>query len=168
MTFLFARLRAGLLRPLVFASLLGLACGAAPVMPVAQAQAQTAAVSYAASRIVVRGDLGGDVGARANKIRAMAAAGQSVAIQGTCYSACTMYLGLPGSCVNSKSRLGFHRPSYFGLSLSPAKFEFWSQVIAAHYPPPLRRWYLREGRYSASLLMVTGAQLIDLGVPECS
>ncbi|MBZ4022907.1 hypothetical protein CKO11_10590 [Rhodobacter sp. TJ_12] len=168
MKLIFARLRAQRLRPLVLAVSLATALGTPQVIFATKASAQAVPVAYGAKRITVRGDLGGDVGRRANKIQAMAAAGQAVAIQGACYSACTMYLGLPGSCVNRNARLGFHRPSFYGAALPPEKFEFWSQVIAAHYPAPLRRWYMREGRYSVGPQIISGQQLINMGVPECS
>lgn len=164
----FACLRAGrsFLATLPLAVTVALGCLA--TLGATDVAAQTWQVGYGASApIIVRNDLGGDVGARANKIRAMAAAGQSVEIRGACYSACTMYLALPGSCILRTTQFGFHRPSFFGVPLRPKDFEFWSQVIAAHYPPALKSWYLSEGRYSASLKMLSGAQLISLGVPEC-
>lgn len=166
MTFQIPRARAALLRPHVFriALLLGLiATGLGD--PVA---GQTVPVGYAPRPIIIRNDLGGDVGARANKISAMAASGQTVEIRGSvCYSACTMYLGLPGSCISRTTQFGFHRPSYYGAALEPDQFEFWSQVIAAHYPKALKTWYLQKGRHRASLQMISGAELIRLGVREC-
>ncbi|ETD90734.1 hypothetical protein U713_04465 [Rhodobacter capsulatus YW2] len=166
MTDFFARLRAGRRFALVMAFGAGLG-GAAPFGLSGAAAQDLVTRGQPPAPIIVRNDLGGDVGAFANRIRAMAAAGQTVEIRGACYSACTMYLGLPGSCINRNSQFGFHRPSYFGLALAPEEFDFWSRVIAAHYPPALRDWYLREGRYSLGLRTISGAQLIDLGVPEC-
>ena len=153
------------LHVLLLAALLGLAALAgAP-----QAKAQAVPAGYAVRPIVIRNDVGGDVGVRANEISAMRASGQSVEIRGAvCYSSCTMFLALPGSCVSRHTQFGFHRPSYYGTALSPEKFEYWSQVIAAHYTTPLHDWYLRTGRYSTQLMMISGAEIIRLGVPECS
>lgn len=118
--------------------------------------------------VVIGNDLGGDVGARANRIATMRKAGQHVEIRGAlCYSACTMYLALPDSCVNRRTVFGFHRPSFYGLPLSSERFEFWSQVIARHYPAALRDWYLRVGRHSATMVRIRGSELIRLGVSEC-
>ena len=168
MTAFFARLRAG--RSYSFALSIVAALGLGlPLVGPGTATAQTMSAGYSQpAPLIVRNDLGGDVGAFANRIRAMAAAGQSVEIRGACYSACTMYLGLPGSCINRNTQFGFHRPSFYGAALAPDEFEFWSRIIAAHYPPALRDWYLREGRYSVSLQMLSGAQLIDLGIAECT
>lgn len=135
--------------------------------PVA-ADVQVVPVGYSPRPITIRNDMGGDVGARANRIAAMRASGQSVQIRGpSCYSACTMYLSLPGSCISRDARFGFHRPSYYGSALTPERFEFWSRIIAAHYPAPLQNWYMAEGRYSVGLRMIAGAELIRLGVQEC-
>ena len=168
MTELFARLRAGRSLALVLVTMVGAGLtGLTPFAPGSAAAQSLPAGEGQPAPVIVRNDLGGDVGAFANRIRAMAAAGQTVEIRGACYSACTMYLGLPGSCINRNSQFGFHRPSYFGTALAPEEFDFWSRVIAAHYPPALRDWYLREGRFSAGLRTISGAQLFDLGVTEC-
>lgn len=146
----------------------GLSAGFLPGQAQAQVQGQVLVAGYSPRPIEIGNDLGGDVGARANKIAVMRANGQSVAIRGpSCYSACTMYLALPGSCIDRGTRFGFHRPSYYGTALTPEQFEFWSQVIASHYPASLQSWYLTEGRYSARLRMIAGAEIIRLGVPEC-
>ncbi len=143
---------------------------AATILALPAPQPASAQNFGAAPRLfVIKNDLGGDVGARANKITAMRNEGARVEIRGqVCYSACTMYLQLPGTCISRQTEFGFHRPSYYGVSLSPEQFEFWSQVIAMHYPPALASWYMREGRYSRSLVKISGAELIRLGVPECA
>jgi len=157
-----ARSRPHVLLSMILAGLM-LLTGAEPGV------AQSVPAGYAVRPIVIRNDVGGDVGVRANQIAAMRAAGQSVEIRGAvCYSACTMYLALPGACVSRHTQFGFHRPSYYGTTLAPDQFEFWSQVIAAHYPAPLHDWYLRTGRYSRQLMMISGAEIIRLGVAECS
>ncbi|MDF2143178.1 hypothetical protein [Paenirhodobacter sp. CAU 1674] len=136
------------------------------VLPAAPAAAQ--AIGYAPRTVIIGNDMGGDVGARANKIAAMRAQGRRVAIVGTaCYSSCTMYLGMAGTCISRKTQFGFHKPSFYGADLSPAKFEYWSQIIAQHYPAALQEWYLRAGRYSTNLIRISGAELIRLGVSEC-
>ena len=162
-----ARLRAGRLRGRLPSCGLALALALLLGLSTQEATAQTYQ-GRSSAPLIVRNDLGGDVGVRANRIRAMADAGQSVEIRGSaCYSACTMYLGLPRSCISRNTQFGFHRPSFYGAALPPDQFEFWSQVIAAHYPPAIKSWYLSQGRYSANLQMLSGAQLIGLGVPEC-
>ncbi|MFT6450640.1 MAG: hypothetical protein ACJA06_000120 [Halocynthiibacter sp.] len=119
--------------------------------------------------IVVRDDRGGKVSSRAAEISQMKARGQRVEIRGRiCLSSCTMYLALPGACVEATTSFGFHGPSNRGARLSENDFEYWSQVIAAHYPEPLRAWYMETGRTQISeYFQISGAELIRLGLRGC-
>ena len=169
MKIIFVRLRVTRVCPRVLALALAIGVGLAAAFSGEQSRAQSMPATHTSEPFVVQNDIGGDVGARANQIATIMSAGQHVEIRGpACYSSCTMYLGLPGSCVNRHTQFGFHGPSFYGTALSPDRFEFWSKVIAAHYPPVLRSWYLREARYSENLEMVSGAEIIRLGVQECS
>lgn len=140
-----------------------LALGALPGDPAQASERQR-------QRLVIHNDYGGSVPARAQQIATMRARGQSVAVpSGHCMSSCTMYLGLPGTCVGPTAVFGFHGPSaQSGLGLPKAEFERWSQVMAANYPPSLRGWFLQTGRYNTiGYQVITGAQLIQMGVPRC-
>lgn len=122
-------------------------------------------------RVVITNDYGGSVSARAQQISAMRSAGQAVAVPyGNCMSACTMYLGLPGTCVGPNAVFGFHGPKAgSGIGLPKAEFERWSQVMASYYPAPLREWFLREGRYhTVDYIAISGAELIRMGVARCA
>lgn len=113
--------------------------------------------------LVVHYDPGGDVGRYANRIAAMHARGDTVEIRGTCLSSCTMYLAV--GCVTPKARLGFHGPTVIS---GPATADLWSRIIASQYPPAIARWYMADARHSRVLRIVTGAELIRLGVAECA
>jgi len=119
--------------------------------------------------IVVSNDRGGLVRRRAARIDRIRAAGQRVEIRGRiCFSSCTMYLGLPDTCVSPRTSFGFHGPSYYGARLSPSDFEYWSKVIASHYPEPLRSWYMRKGRTRiVSYFRLSGRDLIRMGIRQC-
>ncbi len=110
-------------------------------------------------------DMGGSVEERLDQMRSMS----SVRIVGACYSACTMLLGLPDTCVTRNARLGFHGPSTrSGLPLPQSEWDAASKVMAAHYPPKLRLWFLAEGRMNTGpVRVIRGADLIDMGVKEC-
>lgn len=125
----------------------------------------------AQSRLVVTQDNGGALSQRTRKIAQMYATGQAVAVpSGTCLSACTLYLGLPGTCVGPTAIFGFHGPTgENGRALSPAEFESWSRIMVSYYPPALRDWFMRDARFrTTNYLRVTGAELIRLGVPRCT
>ncbi|MFP1645475.1 hypothetical protein [Pontitalea aquivivens] len=119
---------------------------------------------------IVRDDPGGGIAERVAMIRDLRTRGVRVRIVGGCWSACTMFLVLPGTCVARTARLGFHGPgsSRPGLALRPDAFESWSRIVADHYPEPLRGWYLREARHIlVGFAELRGAELIRLGIPEC-
>lgn len=130
-----------------------------------------ASLAYAAfGTVTIRSDLGGSIPARVAEVASLRASGEPVRITGACASACTMYLGLPNACVTKRARLAFHGPQtqFYGVSLPPADFEKWSQVIADHYPPRIRAAYLRDWRYTTvGAIYVTGTEAIRMGVHEC-
>ena len=132
------------------------------------AAAQTAN-SARAGVFVVSNDRGGLVGRRAEQIEQILAAGQRVEIRGrVCLSSCTMYLGLPQTCISPNTSFGFHGPSYYGSALSASDFEYWSNLIASYYPAPLREWYMRKGRTRISgYFRISGRELIRLGIRQC-
>lgn len=113
----------------------------------------------------IRHDMGGSVSARLDQMQHMS----GVRIVGRCYSACTMLLGLPDTCVTRNARLGFHGPSTrSGLPLPHSEWERVSNVMADQYPPALRLWFLREGRMNTGpVRVIRGAELINMGVKEC-
>ncbi|WP_421704865.1 hypothetical protein [Aliiroseovarius sp.] len=142
----------------------------APFLQFTAAHAAQSAARGADRVIVIRNDRGGLVAKRAEQIRQIRRSGQRVEIRGTlCLSSCTMYLGLPGTCVSPNTTFGFHGPSRSGRRLSPDEFEYWSALIARHYPAALRDWYMETGRMRiTSYYRMSGRELIRLGVPACT
>ncbi|WP_338549493.1 hypothetical protein [Roseovarius phycicola] len=127
------------------------------------------ALAQDAETLIVRNDRGGELAKRLRQIRELRQSGRPVEIRGgVCFSTCTMFLGLPQTCISSRTVFGFHGPSSYGRPLAPKVFEEASHVIADHYPPALKRWYLETGRYRIRTLhRIRGARLIDLGVRGC-
>ncbi|GGL54477.1 hypothetical protein [Wenxinia marina] len=119
--------------------------------------------------LVVGNDRGGFVGARAQEIRQLNAAQARVEIRGSvCISSCTMYLGARDVCVSPSTTFGFHGPSRFGTPLPQSQFEHFSNVMARHYNPSLRQWFMSEARYSIGQpYEVSGVELIRLGYRSC-
>jgi hypothetical protein len=126
----------------------------------------------AAQIVVVRNDPGGAFDDRMRLVQSYRQSGKQVEIRsGYCLSACTMYLGLSSTCVVPDAVFGFHGPSsqMYGISLPPAAFEHWSAVMAAHYPEPLKSWFLKNGRYlTVGFYKYSGRQLINIGIRECA
>ncbi|MEM5476043.1 hypothetical protein, partial [Pacificibacter sp. AS14] len=119
--------------------------------------------------IVINGDPGGSVRDRYGEIQQINRLGQRIEIRrGSCMSSCTMFLGARNVCVTPTAVLGFHGPYRFGSKLTQAEFDRWSNVIASHYPPAIKTWYMTSARYSTRKpTKLTGAELIKLGVQRC-
>lgn len=119
---------------------------------------------------IVHDDRGGVISERQHQIQSLTAQGTRIEIRGNvCLSSCTMYLGAPDVCVLPKTRFGFHGPSNHGRPLTSNQFEYWSQVIADHYPAPLDRWYMSTARHlTQGYYYLSGAQLITLGLTACT
>jgi hypothetical protein len=125
----------------------------------------------AALALDVRNDMGGPVSQRINKVEQLRAAGTQVRILGTCVSACTLYLGLPNTCVSSSARLGFHGPStpMRGLPLPREEFERVTRQMAGYYPGQIRGWFMTEARMiTESYYTISGAQAIAMGARACA
>jgi hypothetical protein len=117
----------------------------------------------------VRNDRGGSVKDRVALIEQLRAAGTTVRILGRCDSSCTMFLKI--ACVAPRARLGFHGPQsqYYGISLTPEDFLYWSEVMANYYPAKIKSWFLREARHETlGLTIITGATAIKLGAKPCN
>ena len=130
-----------------------------------------ASPGYAQSPAFIVGhDRGGIIGVRANEVRRLNNSGRRVEIRGTiCLSSCTMYLGAENVCVNPEASFGFHGSSYYGQPLAPEDFEYWSKILASHYPPAIRKWFMTTARHKrTSYYTIRGNELIQQGVRPCS
>lgn len=120
---------------------------------------------------IVSYDLGGDVSERLQEVAKLRRLGTKVRIEGFCASACTLYLGLPQTCVSPAAVLGFHGPStrYPGIPLPYDEFERISRQMAALYPGPISRWFMKTGRLqTVGLQSFSSETLVRMGVPRCS
>lgn len=144
-----------------------------PILPAFPAAVMAAALLLAPplAAEVIRHDMGGDLDRRVALVAQMRAAGTPVRIEGTCVSACTLYLGLPNACVAPEAELGFHGPrtNMPGIPLPHADFERQTRVMAAHYPGPIRDWFMAEARLltTASYYVLTGTEAIRMGARAC-
>ncbi len=126
----------------------------------------------APSQILVTNDLGGPVIERMRRVDRMRSQGVGAAIPyGRCISACTLYLGLPNTCVGRSAEFGFHGPSAAtrGLGLPLDEFQRVTAAMANYYPEPVRSWFVSTARYvTGTYYRVSGSQLIQMGFAECA
>lgn len=122
--------------------------------------------------VIVENDTGGSVKQRQLIVSNYRQTHTVVEIRGRyCLSACTMYLGLMDVCVSPDTVFGFHGPSseHFGIGLTPRAFKHWSQIMADHYPEPIRTWFLQTGRNrTVGFHLVAGSHLIEIGAKACA
>lgn len=119
--------------------------------------------------LLVSYDMGGSIGLRQKKVRLLRRQKRRVEIRGRCFSACTMYLGLPDVCVTPNAVLGFHGPKGVIARLPTDAFDHWSRVMARDLRPPLHSWFMQHARHvSSGVLRVKGSTLIDIGYQRCN
>jgi len=122
--------------------------------------------------VVVRDDKGGAVNRRAALIEHYRSSGENIEIRGQyCLSACTLYLGLENTCIVEKTVFGFHGPSsrFYGVSLTPPAFEYWSAFMAKYYPEPIKTWFIETARHrTVGFYEIRGKDLIKMGITRCN
>lgn len=119
------------------------------------------------SSYTVKEDMGGPIEARLAQIKDM----DGVRIEGLCYSACTLYLGLPKTCVTPNAKLGFHSPFWrladVKMPLPRKEWDRVTKLMASHYPQPMRKWWMEEARYSTEIVPISGKQAVAMGAKAC-
>ncbi len=118
------------------------------------------------AEVVAASDEGGLLGEYVEKYRAMAARGDRLVVDGACYSACTLALGIVDVCATPRASFGFHMAqsvTLFGYFPS----YYWSRYMMAYYPPEIRAWLASKGGLTPQLKVLRGEELAAL-VPACS
>lgn len=110
-------------------------------------------ITLTACTTIIDHDAGGYIAERSAYI----AASPSVEIRGYCASACTMHLA--NGCVHPTATLVFHGP------ITTDRFDYWSAIMAEHYPPALSDWFMTTGRFGEYTM--TGQEAINMGASEC-
>jgi len=123
------------------------------------------ATASPATTVEIRNDRGGFLHERILEIDTLRYQGHAVAIKGqVCFSTCTMYLGLPQTCVDPGTIFGFHGPSRNGRALPAEQFEYFSRVMADYYPAMLAEWFMETGRNRISgIYKIRGREIISMG-----
>lgn len=88
--------------------------------------------------------------------------GEQIVIDGPCYSACTLVLGIvPSSriCVTRRAVLGFHAARSIDRRGRIYAEPEASEVVEDSYPAPIQDWIRRRGGLSSRLLKLRGREL---------
>jgi hypothetical protein len=95
--------------------------------------------------------------------------GEKVVIDGPCFSACTMLLGmLPRSqvCVTPRAVLGFHAAWNFDESGQRVTSVSATHTLLDIYPPSVRHWIAQRGGLSPQMKLLRGRALAAM-YPMC-
>jgi hypothetical protein len=123
----------------------------------------------ASATMIITADTGGSIHHYERLFSTVRATGEYVVIDGRCFSACTMVLGLVPPervCVTSRAQLGFHAawfPDMAGGRVISAQH---TQKLHSLYPPPVRNWIRRRGGLSIRMIVLAGRELRAM-LPAC-
>ncbi len=113
-------------------------------------------------QVVVRRDLGGDVGLYEVKVEVYRKLGFRIVIDGTCASACTLYTTLPPGqvCATDRARLKFHRFRMARRARNAGHIEDReNRMLMAKYPPGIRNWIRRNGGLTRQTLTMRPVEI---------
>ena len=122
----------------------------------------------AAATLRIYGDTGGRVGAYFARYMTIRQSGQQVIVDGRCYSACTMVLGLVPPerlCVTPNAVFGFHAAWQMDGAGQRQSVASANRALMQIYPAPIRAWVTRHGGLTARMLFLQGRELTGMVAP---
>lgn len=141
----------------------------AHLIAVAIVSAALAATSASAT-VLISGDNGGKMEDYTARFRQVRDSGESIVIDGTCMSACTMVLGLVPRdriCATHNAVLGFHAAWEYNKSGGRIASASGTRELIKTYPAPVRAWIARQGGLSPNMMLLRGRDLAAI-VPSCA
>jgi hypothetical protein len=133
--------------------------------------AAIAALTFGSASATVRitDDMGGLMTEYASRFASVRESGEKVIIDGPCFSACTMLLGmLPREqvCVTPNAVLGFHAAWNFDENGRRVTSASATHTLYDIYPPRVRSWIARRGGLSPQMKTLRGRELAAM-YPMC-
>ena len=125
--------------------------------------------SSASATMLISEDRGGQIGQYLQAFASLRSSGENVVIDGNCFSACTLVLGLiprERICATSRARLGFHAAWMPDDSGRPVTSPMGTQALWNIYPHKVRSWIGRHGGLTRKMLFLQGDELTSI-VPSC-
>jgi hypothetical protein len=125
-------------------------------------------ITSACATVLISGDNGGlmeDYTARFQQVRQ---SGEPVVIDGACYSACTMLLGLlprDQVCATPNAVLGFHAAWQFDKSGGRVASASGTRDLMKTYSASVRAWIARHGGLTPNMKFVRGRDLAAIVAP---
>jgi hypothetical protein len=125
-------------------------------------------VTSASATVLISGDIGGMMENYVARFQQVRQSGEPVVIDGECYSACTMVLGLvPRNriCATPNAVLGFHAAWQFDKSGSRVASASGTRDLMKTYPASVRAWIARHGGLTPNMKFVRGRDLAAIVAP---
>jgi hypothetical protein len=126
-------------------------------------------IGSADATVRIRDDMGGLMTEYASRFATMRQSGERVVIDGPCFSACTMLLGMLSReqvCVTPHAVLGFHAAWNFDDTGHRVTSASATQALIDIYPPRIRTWLARRGGLSPRMKFLRGQELASM-YPIC-
>ena len=127
-----------------------------------------AGVQASKAAIRIADDRGGRIGNYLDKYEAIRTSGDTVIIDGSCLSACTIVLGAVSHdriCVTPNANLGFHAAYDFAANGREVINAEATQVLYSRYPSSIRRWIAARGGLKSQMIFLHGKELMDMYRP---
>jgi hypothetical protein len=122
-------------------------------------------VTSASGEIRIRHDPGGLIGNHMSAFAQLRDMGESVVIDGRCFSACTLLLGIippDRICVTPRATLGFHAAWTYGNDGRRVHSADGTAAMWTVYPPSIRRWLTSKGGLSSKVIVLRGRELASM------
>ena len=125
-------------------------------------------VTSPSAAVVLSGDSGGKMEEYAARFQQVRASGETVVIDGTCSSACTMVLGLvPRNrvCATANAVLGFHAAWMYDKAGNRIASASGTRDLMKTYPASVRAWIARNGGLKPEMIYLRGPALAAIVKP---
>lgn len=118
-----------------------------------------------AAEVRILASPGGEVGSFLALFEVLRRSGRRIVIDGPCYSACTLVLGIVPRdriCVTGRARLGFHAAWAYAPDGSKIDSPAGTASLWRMYPSGVRNWISRKGGLSRKMLVLSGRELTSM------
>jgi hypothetical protein len=116
----------------------------------------------------INDDMGGSLGEYLLIFAAIRDSGERVAIDGSCFSACTLVAAMIPKervCITDRAALGFHGTWVNNSRGQRVISPYWTRFLYQMYPPNIRNWITRHGGLGARTIVLKGRELATFYSP---
>ena len=119
-------------------------------------------ITSASATMRIAEDRGGQIGHYLQTFTSVRSSGETVIIDGSCLSACTLVLGVVPHeriCATQRARFGFHAAWMPDRNGRPVTSPLGTEALWNIYPASVKRWINRHGGLSRKMIFMEGREL---------